>query len=95
MVPLLDRKASIFNAPNEIIAHMAPPITCAFLLGVFWPSAYARSATWTMWLGSVLAGCGFEEAAGECSPGKSKPLPMNVDAIVQAVLKNIEAAQSR
>jgi hypothetical protein len=43
----------------------------------------------------VLAGCGFEEAAGECSLGKSKSSPMNVDAIVQAVLKNIEAAQTR
>jgi SSS family solute:Na+ symporter len=54
LVPLLDRKASIFNALNEIIAHMAPPITCVFLLGVFWPAASARSAKWTMWLGSVL-----------------------------------------
>jgi SSS family solute:Na+ symporter len=54
LVPLLDRKASIFNAFNEIIAHMAPPITCVFLLGVFWPVASARSAKWTMWLGSVL-----------------------------------------
>jgi solute:Na+ symporter, SSS family len=54
LVPLLDRKASIFNALNEIIAHMAPPITCVFLLGVFWPAASARGAKWTMWLGSVL-----------------------------------------
>jgi SSS family transporter len=54
LVPLLDRKASIFNALNEIIAHMAPPITCVFLLGVFWPAASARGAKWTMWFGSVL-----------------------------------------
>ena len=54
LVPLLDRKASIFNALNEIIAHMAPPITCVFLLGVFWPAASARGAKWTMWLGSLL-----------------------------------------
>ncbi len=54
LVPLLDRKVSIFNALNEIIAHMAPPITCVFLLGVFWPAASARGAKWTMWLGSVL-----------------------------------------
>ncbi len=54
LVPLLDRKASIFNALNEIIAHMAPPITCVFLLGVFWPAASARGAKWTMWLGSVI-----------------------------------------
>ncbi len=54
LVPLLDRKASIFNALNEIIAHMAPPITCVFLLGIFWPAASARGAKWTMWLGSVM-----------------------------------------
>ena len=54
LVPLLDRKASIFYALNEIIAHMAPPITCVFLLGVFWPAASARSAKWTLWLGSLL-----------------------------------------
>ena len=54
LVPLLDRKVSIFNAFNEIIAHLAPPITCVFLLGVFWPAASARSAKWTLWLGSLL-----------------------------------------
>ena len=54
LVPLLDRYESIFNGVNEIIAHMAPPITCVFVLGVFWPAASARSAKWTMWLGSLL-----------------------------------------
>lgn len=46
-------------------------------------------------LACVLAGYGFEEAASECSLGKSKSSPMNVEAIVQAVLKNIEASQAR
>jgi len=41
-------------------------------------------------LACVLAGCGFNEAAGECRNGKA---PMNVDAIVQAVLRNIQAAR--
>jgi SSS family transporter len=54
LVPLLDRYESIFNGVNDIIAHMAPPITCVFVLGVFWPAASARSAKWTMWLGSLL-----------------------------------------
>jgi solute:Na+ symporter, SSS family len=54
LVPLLDRYESIFNGVNDIIAHMAPPITCVFTLGVFWPAASARSAMWTMWLGSVM-----------------------------------------
>lgn len=53
LVPLLDRYESIFNGLNEIIAHMAPPITCVFVLGVFWPRASAGSAKWTMWLGSI------------------------------------------
>jgi dihydrodipicolinate synthase/N-acetylneuraminate lyase len=46
-------------------------------------------------LACVLAGCGFSEAAGECRASPANTSPMNVDAIVQAVLKNIEAAQSR
>lgn len=54
LVPLLDKYESIFNGVNDIIAHMAPPITCVFLLGVFWPAASARSAKWTMWLGSLM-----------------------------------------
>ena len=33
---------------------MAPPITCVFVLGVFWPAASARSATLTMVLGSIM-----------------------------------------
>lgn len=54
LVPLLDRYQSIFSAINDVIAHIAPPITCVFLLGVFWPRASARSARWTMWVGSAL-----------------------------------------
>jgi len=54
LVPLLDRYESIFAGINDIIAHVAPPITCVFLLGIFWPASSARSAKWTMWLGSAL-----------------------------------------
>lgn len=54
LVPLLDRYESIFAGINDVIAHIAPPITCVFLLGIFWPAASARSAKWTMWLGSAL-----------------------------------------
>ena len=54
LVPLLDRYESIFAAINDVIAHIAPPITCVFILGVFWKSASALSAQWTMWLGSAL-----------------------------------------
>lgn len=54
LVPLLERYESIFIGLNDIIAHLAPPITCVFLLGVFWSRASARSAQWTMWIGSAL-----------------------------------------
>ncbi len=59
LVPLLDRYESIFNSLNDIIAHMAPPITSVFLLGVFWPAASARGAKWTLWLGSLLGAAIF------------------------------------
>jgi uncharacterized sodium:solute symporter family permease YidK len=54
LVPLLDRYESIFSAINDIIAHIAPPITCVFMLGVFWRRASAASAKYTMWIGSAL-----------------------------------------
>ena len=54
LVPLLDRYDSIFKAINDVIAHIAPPITCVFVLGVFWRRASGRSAKYTMWLGSAL-----------------------------------------
>jgi solute:Na+ symporter, SSS family len=54
LVPLLDKYQSIFAAINDVIAHMAPPITCVFLLGVFWRRASATSAKLTMWFGSAL-----------------------------------------
>ncbi len=54
LVPLLDLYESIFAAINDVIAHMAPPITCVFVLGVFWGKASGRAAKYTMWLGSAL-----------------------------------------
>jgi 2-dehydro-3-deoxy-D-pentonate aldolase len=45
-------------------------------------------------LACVLAGCGFSEAASECKVPSSAS-PMNVDAIVEAVLRNIQSAQAR
>lgn len=54
LLPLLNRYESIFNGLNDIIAHIAPPITCVFLLGVFWKKASAKSAKLTLWLGSGI-----------------------------------------
>ena len=53
-MPLLDLYASVFAAINDVIAHMAPPITCVFVLGVFWGRASGRSAKYTMWVGSAI-----------------------------------------
>ncbi len=54
LLPLLDKYESIFNGINDVIAHIAPPITCVFLLGVFWKKASAASSKWTLWIGSAL-----------------------------------------
>lgn len=54
LLPLLNQYESIFNGLNDVIAHIAPPITCVFLLGIFWKGASAVSAKLTLWIGSVL-----------------------------------------
>jgi len=59
LLPLLNQYESIFNGLNDIIAHIAPPITCVFLLGVFWKKASAVSARLTLWLGSGLGAAVF------------------------------------
>ncbi|MCD0487245.1 sodium:solute symporter [Pedobacter sp. MC2016-14] len=59
LLPLLNKYESIFNGLNDIIAHVAPPITCVFLLGVFWEKASAKSAKLTLWLGSALGAAVF------------------------------------
>jgi solute:Na+ symporter, SSS family len=53
LLPLLNMYESIFNGLNDIIAHIAPPITCVFLLGLFWSKASPKSAQYTLWLGSL------------------------------------------
>ncbi|HTN20257.1 MAG TPA: sodium:solute symporter [Pelobium sp.] len=54
LLPLLNSYESIFNGLNDIIAHIAPPITCVFLLGIFWKKASAMSAKLTLWIGSAM-----------------------------------------
>jgi len=54
LLPLLNQYTSLFEGINDVIAHIAPPITCVFLLGVFWKKASAKSAQYTLWLGSLL-----------------------------------------
>jgi SSS family solute:Na+ symporter len=69
LLPLLNSYESIFNGLNDIIAHIAPPITCVFLLGIFWGKASARSAQLTLYIGS---------AAGVLVFAYSKLLPQSV-----------------
>lgn len=54
LLPLLNQYESLFIGLNDIIAHIAPPITCVFLLGIFWKRASAIAAKWTLWMGSAL-----------------------------------------
>ena len=53
IVPLLNSYESLFTGVNDIIVHIAPPITAVFLLGVFWKGASAKAAQWTLYLGSA------------------------------------------
>lgn len=59
LLPLLNKYESIFNGLNDIIAHIAPPITCVFVLGVFWKKASPASARLTLWIGSGLGALVF------------------------------------
>ncbi len=54
LIPLLNRYESLFNGLNTIIAHIAPPVTSVFLIGVFWSGATALSGRLTLWFGSAL-----------------------------------------
>jgi solute:Na+ symporter, SSS family len=54
LLPLLNRYESLFNGINDVIAHIAPPITTVFLLGLFWKKASAKAAQLTLWMGSFL-----------------------------------------
>ncbi len=59
LLPLINQYESLFNGLNDVIAHIAPPITTVFLLGVFWKKASAKSAEYTLWFGSALGASVF------------------------------------
>ena len=59
LVPAINSYQSLFEALNDIIAHIAPPITCVFVLGVFWRRASSRGATITLMTGSLLGALVF------------------------------------
>lgn len=59
----------IFKGINDVISHIAPPVTCVFLFGVFSGRASAFAAKWTLWLGSALGAVVY--AAGKLLPAES------------------------
>jgi SSS family solute:Na+ symporter len=67
LLPLLNRYESLFNGINDVIAHIAPPITTVFVLGIFWKKASAKAAQLTLWIGSLLGGGVF--AINKLTPG--------------------------
>ncbi len=67
LLPLLNRYQSLFEGINDVIAHIAPPITCVFLLGIFWKKASPRSAQLTLWIGSALGAAVY--ALNKMAPG--------------------------
>lgn len=69
LLPLLNSYESIFTGLNDIISHIAPPITCVFLLGVAWKKASAISAQLTLYIGSA-AGL-FVFAFGKLCPASA------------------------
>lgn len=54
LVPALNLFESIFNGMASIISHIAPPITCVLVLGVFWRGASSIAAAATLIGGSLL-----------------------------------------
>lgn len=54
LLPLINAYESFFEGINDIITHIAPPITCVFLPGICWKKAPAKAAQYTLWIGSFL-----------------------------------------
>ncbi len=52
--PMIGRFISIFDAINQILAVLSPPIATVFLLGVFWRRGNAQGAVTAIVAGSLL-----------------------------------------
>jgi len=52
--PVIAGFGSIYGAIVSLISYIAPPITAAFLVGIFWKRATAKAANITLWTGFAL-----------------------------------------
>jgi SSS family solute:Na+ symporter len=52
--PIFGHYTTIFEGINKLISYVAPPITCVFVLGVFWKRASGKSALITLVAGMAL-----------------------------------------
>jgi len=52
--PIFGHYTTIFEGINKLISYVAPPITCVFVLGVFWKRASGKSAFITLLAGMAL-----------------------------------------
>lgn len=52
--PMIEKFTSIFDAINEILARLSPPIACVFILGVFWKRGTKQASAFTIIFGFIL-----------------------------------------
>ena len=57
--PIFGHYSTIIQGLNTLICYVAPPITCVFLVGVFWKRAGGRAAFVTMIAGAVMGAICF------------------------------------
>ena len=57
--PIFGHYNTIIQGLNTLICYVAPPITCVFLVGVFWKRAGGRAAFVTMVAGAAMGGICF------------------------------------
>jgi len=57
--PFVARFPSIFQAINQVLSAIAPPVSAVFLLGVLWKRGTARAAITTLITGIILGAIVF------------------------------------